>query len=320
MEGRIWGMLAAFLFVVVLGGSVAYMVGFEEVRREYFNLQNQIETLEKTIKSRQVVLDARMEKAKSIAAQNARVTDLERKILELDAAKAQLLAGIDQQTAAAAAASKELVDTVELVRKKASGMLLPEMKLPSGEILQGVRIQTVTDADVSVLHSLGVSRLLPKQVPQDLASKFRFGFVASHAPPPAAKSDTSSDSASPSPSGQPVAADAVAASKADAARAEAEKAANQRKIRELKDRTAKLDSQMTVVRGNRDIWRKKADEYTKLHSEAEAKGRINSYLIKAREAAEIADQFEIQITNLRAQIQLLQHETVSLMKSSEPNG
>ncbi len=314
MEGRIWGMLAAFLFVVVLSGGVAYTVSFEEVRKEYFNLQNQVEMLDKTIKSRQIVLDARLEKARSIAEQNARITNLERKALELDLAKTELLASIDHHAASAAATSRKLVETIEQVRRKASGTPLPELKLRSGEVLQGARIQTVTDADMSVLHSLGVTRLSPGQLPRDLVSKFKFGFVASHAP--AASDEKKGDLSTPgatSSTGSALSADSAAVNKAETAKA----MAKERKIQDLKDKTAKLDAQMTVARGNRDIWKKKADEYRMLHMNAEAQGRISSYLARVKDASSVADQFEAQITNLRAQIQLLQHEIVSLTKSAD---
>jgi predicted nucleic acid-binding Zn-ribbon protein len=66
-------------------------------------------------------------------------------------------------------------DTVGDVRSKSVGIQWTDVPFRNGQILKEVRIQKVTDTEITLAHSEGVAKLRVDELPPDLKDRFRIG-------------------------------------------------------------------------------------------------------------------------------------------------
>lgn len=72
---------------------------------------------------------------------------------------------------------KRFTDEVEMVRAASAGMRWQDITLASGQVLQGVSIQRITDTDLTLHHSQGIAKIMVKDLPLDLKLRLRHGMA-----------------------------------------------------------------------------------------------------------------------------------------------
>jgi hypothetical protein len=79
----------------------------------------------------------------------------------------------------------EIVEAVRDVRRKASGEMIPELRLTDGQVLKNVKIQNITDYDMVASHDLGLARITLSRLPDPYKDRFRTGMSPDFASEPA---------------------------------------------------------------------------------------------------------------------------------------
>lgn len=229
------------------------------------------ERLENSLKSSKARLDTKSELTRQIE-QAKKQTDTESKAV-LDA-------------------REQFNERVMLARKNAVGGTHPEVLLATGKILKNVRIQRVNEDLVSVAHSEGSARLRKAELPAEWVEKYQI----TDSPPAAivtAKKEVPGASAPEVPGSTPPPMPGSSV------------APNPEVVKELRSRIAQYDAQNVLMRGNQNIWEKRARELSSKIAESQAKGRIVTNKGKVDEAQKMAAEYARKATEAEAQATLL---------------
>lgn len=194
---------------------------------------------------------------------------------------------------------KAFRDTVSDVRSKSVGMQWADVPFRNGQILKEVRIQKVTDTEITLAHSEGVAKLRVEELPPDLKDRFRIGmepFLSSSEPAvgaatPLSTSASTTKASSSSKTNKP---SATANPSLDALNASAASLEQ-----EVADSTAKLRTAEAAW----SQWRNRAAYLQGQAGSAKVAGRPSYNLLQEANAAEQkAAAAGLQVTNLRDEI------------------
>jgi seryl-tRNA synthetase len=162
------GKLAIFLFLVIASaaGGGAY----------YFKVEEQRTDLHEKTQSLSDIKEEHDRRASQLIPKKQENQDLQAKIDQLN----DLTAESESLTSQAQALEKSLADlkrefiqTVIQVREASIGMTWPDIKVSDGHVLTSVRIQKITETDVTLSNSLGTFRLAAANLPADMRDRFR---------------------------------------------------------------------------------------------------------------------------------------------------
>ncbi len=103
-------------------------------------------------------------------------------VIDREQEKKRLAGEISQLEGQRSTAQQKLADTLAQVRTAALGADWPDLMLPNGQTITGVKIQKCTDTDVSLSHSGGVAKVQAKDLPDDLKSRLGYGVAGPGAP------------------------------------------------------------------------------------------------------------------------------------------
>ncbi|WP_265595942.1 hypothetical protein [Verrucomicrobium sp. BvORR106] len=163
-------MLAAFLFIVLFAVGVSYFFEIDSRRSEFNQAKSLLESNQAGIVNKQAQIDAlrvQYDAARVVVERNSSLSDtkskLTREIAELKAEREKLIVDFAAQ--------------VTKVRSATEGAELGVITLATGQGLQGAKVQKVGEEDVTLTHTLGVTKVAPENLPPDLQQKFRYGKV-----------------------------------------------------------------------------------------------------------------------------------------------
>lgn len=177
---------------------------------------------------------------------------------------------------------RNFLEMVQKVRTNSEGMEFPALTLNSGQTLQIVKLQKITDTTVSLSHSNGLMKIEGKELPEDLRERFRYGMEPMISDVPAAAT-TSAQPANPTPS-------------------------NSTSASHIQIEIDAIDEKIVQLEKTKTEWANAANSYRNQISSAQYSGRP-TYTARAQAAQ--ADQ-NIQIIN--GQISKLQEEQLVLRK------
>lgn len=153
--------IAALAVLAGIGGWFAYHLDIRSNKSTLAQARSMAATDLKGIEEKRGAVQAAREKVEVLQALYDNSVALKGKLTALEAERESL--------------QHELVDAVNSLRARSVGMAWQDIALPNGKTLQGVRIQKVTDSEVTFVHSLGVLKVPAADVPDDLRKKFRLG-------------------------------------------------------------------------------------------------------------------------------------------------
>ncbi|MEY4485445.1 MAG: hypothetical protein RL693_2897 [Verrucomicrobiota bacterium] len=272
--------MGAFLFIVCFAGYISYAGELDSKRRELQEVASNLESSKKGFDSRETLLNTAKEQLSTLQENADKFNTLTKdkqllgnKITELEESRKKLL--------------KDFLDLVQKVRLGSEGMELATVTLNSGQVLQGVKLQKITDTSVSLSHSNGLIKVEGKDLPDDLRKRFRYGMEPTVAVPIESQSVTGGSQSAPTAASPPK-------SGTPASHYQIEIDA--------------LDQKITQLEKSKTEWSNLADSYRSQASTAQAYGRP-SYTFRAQAAQ--ADQ---NVQTVNTQISKLQEEQVGLRK------
>lgn len=283
MDLKIWGLLVVALFIGGFASFTGYFSKLDTAQHELAEAQAELKGLEEELSvdgpgdgglTETESLNELVAAYQTLEAQKKSLAD---SVLALEGRKEEYL--------------KAFRDTVGDVRSKSVGMQWADVPFRNGQILKEVRIQKVTDTEVTLAHSEGVAKLRADELPADLKDRFRIGmepFLGSPEPTVgAATSLASSSSKINRPSA--TAAPGVDALNATVASLE----------QEIVDTTTKL-------RAAESAWSQWRNRAASLHDQAggaKVSGRPTYNLVQEANAADQkAAAIGLQVANMRDQI------------------
>jgi hypothetical protein len=181
--------------VLVVGGVGAVLLDREVQRREFQFREASLDTLHATLAETRGEVESRKRTLEELQ-------EKERHLDSLDQQKETLASEIAALERELNTRRTELADAVQDVRTKAAGTTLPEVRLANGQVLNGVRLLSVSNSEVSLSHDRGMLRLPGQSLPLDLQDRFRFGSFPTDTPAAVQSSSpigTSARPAAPTP-------------------------------------------------------------------------------------------------------------------------
>lgn len=317
-EGKVMVWVLAFAFVVAAAGFVIHTSEIDELSREIREAEFGVQEAGRLMDMKKQTLVRREADVALARRELDTLDDLDTKIAAVLEDREAATRRLEELENAPEKIRQQFADAVAAVRKTALGESLGSVKLPSGAVLENTKIQKITDADITLAHGGGVTKLRAKNAPPELAARFRLKTeseleemvkkapAAEGAPPGNASPAGSAGTAAPA--GQ--ASDNSPAAIAAAAKREA-------RFREIDSRMAELQVQTEIAERSRDEWKKQAEDYKNLHRRAQALGRISSHLIKANAATERANQIQTQLDSAKLLMEKLRQERDGL--APKPN-
>jgi hypothetical protein len=286
MEGKAIGMLAAFALIACFAGGLSYYLEIDSKRHDLVEAQTTLNNVRSGLETKRATVDASRSKVQAIREQidsHTSLTDakstLATQIANLEIQKVDLL--------------KEFVNTVQKVRASSAGIQWPDVTLGNGQVLTGVTIQKVTDTDVSLTHSGGVSKIAVADLPADLKERFRYNMVPMVQPQENGKVGPVLPPASANTSNAP--------SPGDLQREKA------REMQALADKITIIQNQIYSLEKTRDDWADRASQHRALGVSAQGRGRPSStFFANASAADQQAAAVTQQIKSLQADITALQ--------------
>ncbi len=168
MEARVIGLLGAFLLIVCFAGYISYSGKLDSKRSELREIASFLESNIKGLDARKTLLDTTKKQLSTLQQEADNFNNFTKdkqllinKITELEDTRKKLL--------------KDYLDLVHQVRASSEGMELASLKLNSGQVLQEVKIQKITETTVSLSHSNGLIKIEGKDLPEELKARFRYG-------------------------------------------------------------------------------------------------------------------------------------------------
>ncbi|RBP46514.1 hypothetical protein DES53_102905 [Roseimicrobium gellanilyticum] len=296
MDFKIWALVAVTVFIGGFASFTGYFSKLDSAQHAYAEAKAELEELEKELgegDESEAPGESDADKLKQLVAVyeglEAKKRALSDEIAELEGRKTSGL--------------KVFRDVVDDARAGSVGMPSADVPYRNGQILKEVRIQKVTDTELTLAHSEGVAKLRADELPPDLKDRFRLGMepyismakieALNPAPATAAKSAPNSKATTASTYPSVSAVEAIQQSIA----------ANEEKIT-----------------STRAIWVTWANRVTSLRfqaSNAKAAGRPTYTLNQqAAEAEKQAHDLDQQLTQLRAEDERLRRKLTQARKDA----
>lgn len=301
MDLKIWGLLVVALFIGGFASFTGHFSKIDTAQHELAEAQAELKSLEEELSPHN--------SGDGGLTETERLNELVAAYQTLEAEKKSLADSVLALEGRKEEYLKTFRDTVGDVRSKSVGMQWADVPFRNGQILKEVRIQKVTETEVTLAHSEGVAKLRGDELPPDLKDRFRIGMepflnspeatVGATTPFATTKGSTSSTTNKPS---------ATATPKANALDASVSSVEQ-----EIVDATAKL----RTVEVAWSQWRSRAVTLRNQASEAKVSGRPTYTLLQEANAAEQkATALGLQVANTRDQIVQLRQKKVEALKAS----
>jgi hypothetical protein len=165
MDGRIFGTIAALCLLVV------GILGWQQ-----FNQQETQKADLRELRTVAASIESRLERKRNDAAAVQEKLGIGQSLLDLDQEKKSLAAEISQLQAAKSEARRKIGEIVRTVQAASEGIDWPDVTLPNGQVLTAVKIQKVSNDQVTLAHSGGVVRVSSKDVPDDMKERLGYNF------------------------------------------------------------------------------------------------------------------------------------------------
>lgn len=300
MNGNTFGKAVAFLLVAGLAGGAVLYLDVNSKRKSLSEASNALAKAREDLAATLVkVAEARqkIQNAGGAVEQNPSLVEpkqsLDRAVPALEAVKAGLL--------------EEFISHVHKVRSNAVGQKILEIRLENGQLLQDATFQKIADAEVSITHSKGVSRIPWATLPSDLKARFRYGMMPMNlaTPPP------------PPPSALVMDAPAAVATPEEPLKPVALSGTDSQKVSGAEASIRPLEAQRLKLSQTKDSYLRQVADYRQKDGEAKLVGRKSRYaeIIPKLDAA-IAEHSQ-KIAEISAQIANLQIEIENI--KSKPN-
>lgn len=170
MDGKTIGFIAAIAIAIFFAAGVSQYLAIDSEKKSLGATLTEAKTLLESTKT-------------ALEKKRAMVDDMRQKlaaaqaVVDLDKEKTTINAEITALEGARTAVQQEFVDRAVQVRSLSSGMTVPDFALPNGQVLTAVKIQKVTDTDVTFSHNQGVAKVSANDVPAELKARFRYGML-----------------------------------------------------------------------------------------------------------------------------------------------
>jgi chromosome segregation ATPase len=285
MEGKAIGMLAAFALIACFAGGLSYFLEIDSKRHDLAEAQTLLNNVRSSLETKRAGVDSSRSKLQSLREQIESHTTL-------TDAKQSLAAQIATLEIQEADLLKEFVNAVQKVRASSAGLQWADVTLGSGQVLTGVTIQKVSDTDVSLTHSGGVSKIPVAELPADLKERFRYNMV------PMVQSQDKAGAKGTATGGRtPVAAPTPSEVQS----------AKQAEMQTLANKITTLQNQVFSLEKTRDDWADKASQHRALGMSAQGRGRPSSvHFANASAADQQAAAVNQQINAVHNEINALQ--------------
>jgi len=255
MEGKAIGMLAAFAVIACFAGGLSYYFEIDSKQHDLSEAQTLLTNTKANVENKRSTLDGSRTKLQALREQIDSHTSL-------SDAKQSLTAQIASLETQKADVLKEFVNVVQKVRASSVGMSWADVTLSNGQTLTGVTIQKVTENDVSLAHSGGVTKIAVQDLPADMKQRFRYNMVPMVQPPDKQSSTTFAPNSALAPPAT------VAASESYA-----DKSA---RVQAMVDKVSGLENQVASLEKTRQDWADKARQHRELGAYAQYRGRPSS--------------------------------------------
>lgn len=180
MEGRVWAMLGAFLFIACFAGVVSYYFEIDSKRKDWATAQADLKSVQQSV----IVMDAQAASARK----NFEETEADTSTVEkLIASKKELQAAVKKLQQDREAAVAVYQQSVKDLRNASVGTTWPEFTLGI-KTYRGIRIKSISDTEVTFSHDEGVAKLNKDTLPEDVRDRFRIELFPMLPEPPAEKS------------------------------------------------------------------------------------------------------------------------------------
>ena len=166
MDGKI--IVYAFALIALFGGVTGfyYTIDVDEAEKDFILTQQELGSVEESIKSAQKLTDLRKETAALISA--ARIIEAENETIRQEALK--LSNSRDN-------ANKAFMSAIQKVRDATVGMTFPSIHLSNGTVLKSAKIQALDESLTVIQHSEGVSKVPTEVLSTELHDRLRYGFI-----------------------------------------------------------------------------------------------------------------------------------------------
>jgi hypothetical protein len=257
MEGKAIGMLAAFAVIACFAGGLSYYLEIDSKQNDLSEAQTLLTNTRANVDNKRSTLDGSRTKLQALRQQIDSHTSL-------SDAKGSLTGQIASLETQKTDVLREFVTVVQKVRASSVGNPWPDVTLPNGQTLTGVTIQKVTDTDVSLAHSGGVTRVSVPDLPADLKTRFRYNMVPMVQPPqkPGAAQVAPASLRPPAP---PVTVGKTESYEEKDAR-----------IKVFADKVSGMENQVASLEKTRTDWADKARQHRELGAYAQYRGRPSS--------------------------------------------
>lgn len=180
----------------------------------------------------------------------------------------------------------------DVVRAKAVGTRIDELKTGSGKVYKDVVIKSIDALGLSFTNQSGPKRIAAADLPADLQDYYQFG------------EDEAANQRKKEQQAEALVASRIAKSKEQrkAEQEERQKSGQDAERARLEGKIAELERGIASARTRVETERREAARYHALHSQAMARGNISSHLAKARKAEEAAKSWQDAIDAAEKQI------------------
>lgn len=168
MDIRIWGLFAVVLFIGGFAGFAKYFSEVDTKQSELAAAQEELKELQERLAENEADsgdAQSKAEKLKQLVAMLEHLETTKQPLVES-------VLTLDGQKQATLTAFRE---TVGEVRHKSLGMQWADVPYRNGQVLREVRIQKVSDSEITLAHREGVAKLSNDELPADLKARFRIG-------------------------------------------------------------------------------------------------------------------------------------------------
>jgi hypothetical protein len=285
MEGRVWAMLGAFMFIVCFAAVVSYYFEIDSRRKDWASAQAEVKAVTQAL----INMESQAENArKSFEEAEAETSGVQKLI----ASKGELKTAVEALQKKRKAAVEAYKQSVQDIRNAAVGTSWPEFSQGT-RTLRGVKIRSITDTEVTFSHDEGVAKLNKDTLPEAARDRFRIELFPM-LPEPPAKDASEGLATLTTPEGAPMPAPAGAAPQIPAdATAQAK----------LQIEIDAHEQRISTLNTHRQEWLRRARTFRSQASDATFNGRPSySFNQQALQAEQNADLTSAQIEKIRKEI------------------
>jgi hypothetical protein len=181
MEGRIWAMLGALMFIICFAVVVTYYFEIDSRRKDWSTAQADLKSVQRALGN----METQVANARKSFEEAEAETSAVQKLIATKSELTDAVAALENQRQNAVAAYKR---SVQDIRSAAVGTNWPDFTQGT-RTLRGVRIRSITDTEVTFSHDEGVAKLNKDTLPESVRDRFRIELFPMLPEPPPQKMD-----------------------------------------------------------------------------------------------------------------------------------